>query len=79
MGEHAQRLSEGQAQRIAIARALMRRGSVLLLDEISSALDADTERELFRRLSVGLPGRTVVCVTHRQEAADACGEVLRLD
>ncbi len=79
IGEHAARLSEGQAQRIAIARGLMRDGEVMLLDEISSALDTETERELLSRLSTEYPGRTIVCVTHRPEAAKACGEVLRLE
>ncbi len=78
IGEHAARLSEGQAQRIAIARGLMRDGEVMLLDEISSALDTETEKELLSRLSNEYPGRTIVCVTHRAEAAKACGEVLSL-
>lgn len=78
IGEHAARLSEGQAQRIAIARGLMRKGGVMLLDEISSALDVETEKELFRRLSVDFPDRTIVCVTHRPEAANACDDILRL-
>ena len=78
IGEHAARLSEGQAQRIAIARGLMKEGKVMLLDEISSALDTETERELLSRLSREYPGRTIVCVTHRPEAAKACGEILTL-
>lgn len=78
IGEHAARLSEGQAQRIAIARGLMKKGKVMLLDEISSALDTETERELLSRLSREYPGRTIVCVTHRPEAAKACGEILTL-
>lgn len=78
IGEHAARLSEGQAQRIAIARGLMKKGKVMLLDEISSALDTETERELLSRLSREYPGRTLVCVTHRPEAAKACGEILTL-
>ena len=78
IGEHAARLSEGQAQRIAIARGLMKEGKVMLLDEISSALDTETEGELLSRLSREYPGRTIVCVTHRPEAAKACGEILTL-
>ncbi len=79
IGEHAARLSEGQAQRIAIARGLMKEGTVMLLDEISSALDTETERELLSRLSSEYPGRTIVCVTHRPEAARACSETLVLE
>lgn len=78
IGEHAARLSEGQAQRIAIARGLMRDGAVMLLDEISSALDTDTERELLSRLSREYPDRTIVCVTHRAEAAKVCDQVLHM-
>ncbi len=78
IGEHATRLSEGQAQRIAIARGLLREGSIMLLDEVSSALDAKTEKELFTRMFAEYPHRTIVCVTHRKEAADRCEEILNV-
>ena len=78
IGEHATKLSGGQAQRISIARGLLRPGSVLLLDEVSSSLDAQTESELFRRLFASCPHKTIICVTHRQEAAKHCKETLRL-
>ena len=78
IGEHATRLSEGQAQRIAIARGLLCEGSIMLLDEVSSALDAKTEKELFTRMFTEYPHRTIVCVTHRQEAADRCGAILHM-
>lgn len=71
-------LSEGQAQRIAIARALLRPGSVLLLDEFSSALDAETETVLLERLTKKLPDRTMVFITHRDKIIDYCDSVLRL-
>lgn len=71
-------LSEGQAQRIAIARALLRPGSVLLLDEFSSALDAETETVLLERLTKELPDRTMVFITHRDKIIDYCDSVLRL-
>ena len=71
-------LSEGQAQRIAIARALLRPGSVLLLDEFSSALDAETETLLLERLTKELPGHTMVFITHRDKIIDYCDSVLRL-
>ena len=57
--------SEGQAQRIAIARALLRRGAILLMDEPTSSLDASTERQLLKNLSDYAAGRTVIIVTHR--------------
>lgn len=71
-------LSEGQAQRIAIARALLRPGSILLLDEFSSALDAETENVLLERLTSHLPDHTMIFITHREKIIDYCDSVLRL-
>lgn len=71
-------LSEGQAQRIAIARALLRPGSILLLDEFSSALDAETETTLMERLTSRLPDHTMIFITHREKIIDYCTDVLRL-
>ena len=71
-------LSEGQAQRIAIARALLRPGSILLLDEFSSALDAETETLLMERLTSSLPDHTMIFITHRDRIIDYCDSVLRL-
>ena len=67
LGENSAGLSEGQAQRVSIARAVLSGAGVLLLDEATSALDEDTEREVLRRLS-SLSGRTCVAVTHRPAA-----------
>lgn len=71
-------LSEGQAQRIAIARALLRPGSVLLLDEFSSALDPETELQLLQRLSDKAAGHTMIFITHRERILDFCDSTLRL-
>ncbi len=71
-------LSEGQAQRIAIARALLRPGSILLLDEFSSALDAETEDTLMSRLTSSLPEHTMIFITHREKIIDYCTDILRL-
>lgn len=71
-------LSEGQAQRIAIARALLRPGSILLLDEFSSALDAETESVLMDRLTSQHPDHTMIFITHRDKIIDYCTDVLRL-
>lgn len=71
-------LSEGQAQRIAIARALLRPGSILLLDEFSSALDASTETILMERLTSQLPDHTMIFITHRDKIIDYCTSTLRL-
>lgn len=71
-------LSEGQAQRIAIARALLRPGTVLLLDEFSSALDSQTEEILLDRLTGELPGHTMIFITHREKIIRYCDNVLHL-
>lgn len=67
IGESAAGLSEGQAQRLSIARAILSDAPVLLLDEATSALDADTEKLVLERLR-GLPGKTCIAVTHRPAA-----------
>lgn len=78
LGERGHGLSEGQAQRIAIARGLLRPGNILLFDEISSALDEETERKLFARLFENLSDKTMILVTHRSAVADTCTDVVRL-
>ena len=77
-GERGSGLSEGQAQRIAIARGLLRPGGILLLDEISASLDEATERELYRRLFAKYPGKTMIFITHRPVVCEMCDEVIRL-
>lgn len=78
LGERGAGLSEGQAQRVAIARGLLRPGSILLLDEISASLDEATEHELFSRLFTDFPDRTMIFITHRPAVAALCDETLRL-
>ena len=78
LGERGIGLSEGQAQRVAIARGLLRPGSILLLDEISASLDEATERELYTRLFAACPERTMIFITHRPTVGDLCGETIRL-
>jgi len=73
-------LSEGQAQRIAIARALLRPGGILILDEATSALDAETERELLQRIADSCHGsKTILCITHRPAATSYADAELRID
>ena len=76
LGERGAGLSEGQTQRLAIARAIFSERPVLLLDESTSALDAETEEQLLKNLR-GLTDRTVIIVTHRPAALAICDRVLR--
>lgn len=77
-GEHGVGLSEGQAQRIAIARGLLRPGGILLLDEPSSSLDIEAEKILLERLSGQVQDKTLIIITHREEIASICTSVLRI-
>lgn len=71
--------SEGQAQRIAIARGLLKKGGLVLLDEPTSALDIETEEILLTSLADRLKGRcTVIMVTHRKAALGFCTDILDL-
>ncbi len=78
-GERGSGLSEGQAQRICIARGLLRPGNVLLLDEFSSSLDADTERLLMERLISRTRDKTLIFITHREIVADYCEHTIKLE
>lgn len=71
-------LSEGQAQRIAIARALLRRGSIMLFDEATSALDPDTERQLLKNI-LEKHDKTVIFITHRPAVVEYCDQTLRVE
>jgi len=71
LGESGAGLSEGQGQRLAIARAVLEGAPVLLLDECTSALDEVTEQKVLRRLRA-LPNRTCIMVTHRPAAIELC-------
>ena len=71
-------LSEGQAQRIAIARALLRDGDVLIFDESTSALDPDTERQLLRQI-IGNQHKTIIFITHRPAVKEYCDQTLTIE
>ena len=77
-GEQGAGLSEGQAQRIAIARGLLRPGNILLLDEPTAALDDETEELLLKRLSQQLQDKTLILITHRQKIARLCTSTIQL-
>lgn len=71
-------LSEGQAQRIAIARCLLRNRSVMLFDEATSALDPQTERQLLQNI-LSSHDKTIIFITHRPAVVDYCDRVLRIE
>ena len=77
-GERGLALSAGERQRIAIARALLRRPNVLVLDEPTSALDADTETIVARNLREHLRGSTVIVITHRPALAEIADQIINL-
>lgn len=78
LGEKGLGLSEGQAQRIAIARSLLRPGRIFLFDEATSALDTDTERKLLQNIRHSLSDRMVLFITHNTDVAEACDKVIRI-
>ena len=71
-------LSEGQAQRIAIARCLLRNRSILIFDEATSALDEETERKLLQNL-LAEKRHTIIFITHRKAVIDYCDETLKIE
>jgi ABC-type bacteriocin/lantibiotic exporter with double-glycine peptidase domain len=77
-GEHGGGLSEGQAQRITIARAILRPCSILLLDEATSALDNTTERQLLLNINNSLSDTTIIFVTHRLAAVEFATEQITI-
>lgn len=77
VGENALGLSEGQAQRLSIARAILSNAPILLLDEATSALDDETEKVVLQRIRQ-LPGKTCIAVTHRSAAMDVADWALEM-
>lgn len=78
VGERGKGLSEGQAQRIAIARAVLRNSPVLLLDEATSALDVITERQVLKNIVQQHPNKTCIVTTHRPSVLNLCQRVYRV-
>ncbi|MFD9880911.1 ABC transporter ATP-binding protein [Streptomyces alboflavus] len=79
VGERGSTLSGGQLQRLALARAVLRRPAVLLLDDVTSAVDAATERTVLERLRAWSQRTAVVCATHRPALLDAADHVVTLE
>ena len=78
LGERGRGLSEGQAQRIAIARAVLRDAPILLLDEATSALDVTTERTVLKNIVSQRPNKTCIVTTHRPTVLNLCQRVYRV-
>jgi ATP-binding cassette, subfamily B, bacterial len=77
-GERGMQLSVGERQRIALARALLRRPSVLILDEPTSALDSETERLIATNLREAMGGRTLIVITHRPALAELADNIITI-
>jgi ATP-binding cassette subfamily B protein len=77
VGEDGVGLSEGQIQRIAIARAVLTGAPIMLLDESTSALDEETERRVLNNLRA-MEGKTLIIISHKKAAANVCNRIIRI-
>lgn len=78
LGERGAGFSEGQNQRLSIARAVLRKAPVLLLDEATSALDLETERTVFENITALCRGKTLIVMTHRESVLPLCDSVYQI-
>ena len=78
-GERGSLISGGERQRIAVARALLRRPKILILDEATNAIDIDGERSLLERVLAMRPRPTIVMIAHRPESLALCDRVFHLE
>ena len=79
IGENGLLLSGGERQRLAIARAVLKNAPIVILDEPTANLDAETERNLLQSLEPFLEGRTVLIISHRPVAYERADQVIRLE
>ena len=79
LGERGRGISEGQAQRVSIARALVRNAPILLLDEATSALDVDTEAQVIRNIIQQDPHKVIIVSTHRPGVLKLCKTIYRIE
>lgn len=79
IGEKGAGLSEGQAQRLAIARAFLRKKPILILDEATSSLDSETEVKILKAISNLEHKPTCIIITHRLSALSICNRIFRLE
>jgi ATP-binding cassette, subfamily C, bacterial len=79
VGEKGAKLSGGQRQRIALARALAHKPKLLILDEVTSALDPKTERDICRNIDALSHGMTILAITHREAWTEIADRTYRID
>ena len=79
IGEKGSGVSEGQAQRLAIARALLRKRPILILDEVTSSLDVETELNVLKSIKELDHKPTCIIITHRPSALSICDRILKLE
>lgn len=78
LGERGTGLSEGQMQRIAIAREIFSDNPILLLDEVTNSLDEMTEKRVFENIR-NMTDKTVIIITHRPKALEICDKVIQFE
>ena len=78
LGERGRGISEGQAQRISIARALIRNSPILILDEATSALDVETEEKVLKNIIKAHPNKVIIVSTHRPSVLKLCNRIYRI-
>lgn len=78
LGERGRGISEGQAQRLSIARAIVRNSPILLLDEATSALDIETEERVLKNIIKQHPNKVIIISTHRPSALKLCQRIYRI-
>ena len=79
VGERGLGFSEGQNQRLSIARALLADAPIMLLDEATSALDVATERRVLRSIMKKAPQRTIIVTAHRPSVFSMCSRVYKIE